>query len=65
MNGLVLLRGLSTLQTFDVEVSFVRQTWSCIAACSINRGSEGPGLASLPVRRLRPRRSDDDDDASR
>ena len=31
--------------------------------CSIIKGKEEPGLAFLPVCRLRPRRSDDDDDA--
>ena len=51
---------------FKAEVLFVRQIWSCIAVCSINRGIEDPGSVPLPVQlRLRPRRSDDDDDASR
>ena len=40
-------------------------SWSCSAGWvhSIIKGKEEPDLAFLPVRRLRPRRSDDDDDA--
>ena len=40
-------------------------SWSCSTGWvySIIKGKEEPDLAFLPVRRLRPRRSDDDDDA--
>ena len=56
---------VTPVESVPPKVCLSVSCWSCSAGWvySIVKGREEPGLALLPVRRLLPRRSDDDGDA--